>query len=376
MSRGSRVDWNALQQQMAFSEPTDSLKGTVERVTYHDEESGYAVLKVKVNNRLEPFTVTGRVATVQPGEGVEAKGEWVNNPQYGRQFKAVDIHTVEPDSVVGIERYLGSGLIEGIGPAYAKRLVKKFGKEVFDVIDHASARLEEVDGIGSKRRKEIKVAWEKQKQVREIMVFLHAHGLGTGRAVRIYQKYGDDSVRLIEENPYRLAEDIYGIGFKTSDTMAQSMGIETDAEERVRAGILHLLKAAADDGHCCLPEQVLTEKAAELLQIQKARVAEVLAQMTGNGDLIPDTIESEPVVFSPALHHAETGVAARLRNLATREAGYPEIDIERAVAWAEQHSDISFAPSQREAIAAALRNRVLVITGGPGVGKTTLSSSS
>ena len=357
---------------MANPSQKDSLKGTVERVTFHDEESGYAVLKVTVSKRMEPFTVTGRVAAVQPGEGIEATGEWVNNPQYGRQFKATDIHTSEPDSIVGIERYLGSGLIEGIGPAYAKRLVKKFGKEVFDIIDHASARLEEVDGIGSKRRKEIKIAWEKQKRVREIMVFLHAHGLGTGRAVRIYQAYGDDSVRLIEENPYRLAEDIYGIGFKTADTMAQSMGIAPEAEERVRAGILHLLKAAADDGHCCLPVIVLVEQAVTLLQAQQDRVTEVLSKMTGCGDLIAETIESDAVVFSPALHHAETQVAKRLQDLASRPAEHPDIDIERAVDWAEKRSKITFAASQKEAIAEALRNRVMVITGGPGVGKTTI----
>lgn len=350
----------------------DSLQGVVERVTFHDEESGYAVLKVSVGGRMEPLTVTGRVASVQPGEGIEARGEWVNNAQYGRQFKAAEIRTTEPDSIKGIERYLGSGLIEGIGPAYAKRLVQKFGAEVFDVIDHASARLEEVEGIGTKRRREIKAAWEKQKRVREIMVFLHGHGLGTGRAVRIYQAYGDDAVRLIEENPYRLAEDIYGIGFKTSDAMAQSMGIAPDAEARVRAGILHLLKAAADDGHCCLPERVVSDKAVGLLALDTGRVSEVLAGMLARQELVPDVLDGERVVFSPALHHAETGVAARLRGLAACPPEFPDIDIERAVAWAEQRSGITFAAGQRAAIAAALRNRVLVITGGPGVGKTTI----
>lgn len=357
---------------MGNSEPNELLKGTVERVTFHDEESGYAVLKVKVGKRMEPLTVTGRLATVQPGEGIEAEGEWVNNAQYGRQFKATVIRTIEPDSVAGIERYLGSGLIDGIGPAYAKRLVKKFGAEVFDIIDHASARLEEVEGIGSKRRKEIKSAWEKQKRVREIMVFLHEHGLGTGRAVRIYQAYGDESVELIKENPFRLAEDIYGIGFKTSDAMAQSMGIAVDAEERIRAGILHQLKSAADDGHCCLPVDSLTERTVELLQVKNDRIEESIARMTGSGDLVPDDIEGESVVFTPALHYAERGIAARLKSLASRPPEHPEMDIDRAVEWAEKKSALTFAPSQREAIAEALRHRVMVITGGPGVGKTTI----
>ncbi|MGK0186370.1 MAG: exodeoxyribonuclease V alpha subunit [Verrucomicrobiales bacterium] len=367
-----RLQLSLCQVSMGHPQSIEVLKGTVERVTFHDEESGYAVLKVSAGKRMEPLTVTGRVASVQPGEGIEAQGEWVNNAQYGRQFKASSIHTIEPDSVVGIERYLGSGLIDGIGPAYAKRLVKKFGKEVFDIIDHASARLEEVDGIGTKRRKEIKAAWENQKRVREIMVFLHEHGLGTGRAVRIYQTYGDDSVRLIEENPYRLAEDIYGIGFKTSDTMAQSMGIAVDAEERVRAGIFHALKSASDDGHCCLPVNVLTERAIELLQVQGERVTVVMGQLTGKGDLVVESIDDEAVVFLPALHHAEKSVAARLRSLASRAAEHPVIEVDRAVAWAEQRSTMTFAASQRQAIGEALRHRVLVITGGPGVGKTTI----
>jgi exodeoxyribonuclease V alpha subunit len=360
---------------MSAASHNNNIAGIVERITYHDEDSGYAVLKVKVSARMEPVTVTGRVASVHPGEGIEATGEWVNNAQYGRQFKAIDIQTTEPDSVKGIERYLGSGLIEGIGPAYAKRLVKKFGVDVFDIIDHSSARLEEVDGIGTKRRKEIKAAWKKQKRVREIMVFLHQHGLGTGRAVRIYQAYGDEAIELIKENPFRLAEDIYGIGFKTADEMARQMGIAPDAVERLRAGILHVLKAASEDGHCCLPAATLVEKSTELLQGDAAGVEVILNSMTAQVDLVPGNVAGEPVVYLPALHHAETLVAARLKNLASRPAGHPPLDIACAVDWAQSKTGITFAPSQREAVAEAMRHRVLIITGGPGVGKTTIVNS-
>ena len=354
------------------SRPDNTLSGSVERITFHNDESGYAILKVKVGKRMEPVTVTGKLASVHAGEEIEAMGEWVSNPQYGRQFKASEIRTTEPDSIVGIERYLGSGLIEGIGPAYAKRLVKKFGKDVFEVIDHSSARLEEVDGIGSKRRKEIKAAWEKQKKVREIMVFLHEHGLGTGRAVRIYQTYGDNAVDRIRENPYRLAEDIYGIGFKTADGMARHMGMAPDAEERLRAGLLHILKAAAEDGHCCLPREASIEKAAELLRAGNLPVEGELERLLKEATLVQDEVAGEPVVYLPAIHCAETRVAARLRDLARRSPHFPEIDIARAVDWAESKSGITFAQGQREAVTAALRNRVLMITGGPGVGKTTI----
>ena len=351
---------------------SDRLDGIVERVTFHDEESGYAVLKVKVGSRSEPLTVTGRVPAVLAGEGIEADGKWVNNPQYGRQFQAESIKTTEPESVRGIEKYLGSGLIEGIGPTYAKRLVKKFGTEVFQVIDTESARLEEVEGIGTKRRKEIKAAWEQQKKVREIMVFLHEHGMGTGRATRIYKSYGDDAIDRIKENPFQLAEDIYGIGFKTADEVGKSLGIAEDAPERLRAAILHLLKAAADKGNCCLPDEETIGTTADLIGIDESRIGSVLAAMKAEGELIAESVDGCEVVFSPALHHAETAVAARLRELASQRTLLPDIDTDRAIDWAQGKAEIKFADSQKDAIRAALQNRVLVVTGGPGVGKTTI----
>ena len=202
-----------------------TLSGTIERVTFHNEENGYCVLRVRANGATKVLTVVGNCAAPNAGEDIAARGEWIEDDQYGTQFKADEISTSEPGNLAGIERYLGSGLIDGIGPTYAKKLVEKFGPEVFNIIDDRSKSLEEVDGIGPKRRKEIKASWEKQKSVRRIMVFLHQHGISTARAVRIYKTYGDDSIKRLRENPYRLSHDLHGVGFKTADNIASKLSL-------------------------------------------------------------------------------------------------------------------------------------------------------
>lgn len=355
-----------------------TLEGTVERVTFHNEENGFVILKVAVPGRMEPVTVKGVLAAVQPGEHLEAKGEWVNDSVYGRQFAAREMTTKEPSSCEGIRRYLGSGLIEGIGPVYADRLVAAFGEKVFDIIEHHSARLQEVEGIGEKRRREIKAAWEKQKAVREIMVFLHAHGVGTARAVRIYQTYGEEALPRLRTNPYRLAEEVWGIGFKTADAMAQKMGFAPQAPERLRAGLLHVLRRASEEGHCALPEASLREEAAALLGGEGAApeaLSTTLESMLAQGEMTEDTVAGQRLIFLPALLTAERQVAQRLRTMAAQQPGYPAIDVEKALAWVQTKTGKQLAPGQREAIRQALRHRVLVITGGPGVGKTTLLNS-
>ena len=349
----------------------------MERVTFHNEENGYCVLRVSVKGIADTVTVIGHVPSANPGEEIAARGEWVNNPEFGRQFKAAKLSTSEPNSLAGIERYLGSNLIDGVGPVYAKKLVKKFGAEIFDIIDNYSARLEEVAGVGKKRRKEIKASWERQKAVRGIIVFLHEHGISTARAVRIFKTYGEESLDVLQENPYRLAREIRGIGFKTADDIAQKLGIPKGSPERLRAGISHVLVSATDKGHCALPEAELVELASDILQVGAAEVGQVLGQMLGLGDLVKEDPggTGRELVFLPHLKYAEEVVAARLRYFSQKPAEYPPIDIAAALGWVEKKTGKSLGGEQRLAVAEALARRVLVITGGPGVGKTTILNS-
>ena len=244
---------------------TERIQGSVERVTFHSEESGFCVLRVKVRGQRELVTVVGSVASVTPGEYVECEGGWINDRQHGLQFKSSRLHVVPPRTLEGIEKYLGSGMVKGIGPHFARRLVAAFGEQVFDVIEHAPERLLEIEGIGPKRKERVTSAWAEQKLVREIMVFLQSHGVGTARAVRIYKTYGDSAVSLVRENPYRLALDIHGIGFKTADAIAQRLGITKDALIRAEAGVRHVLQEIAKDGHCAARRPHLIETAGRLL---------------------------------------------------------------------------------------------------------------
>lgn len=256
-----------------------TLSGTIERVTFHNEENGYCVLRVRINGVSKISTVVGNCAAPNAGEDIAVRGEWITDEQYGTQFKADEISTSEPGNLAGIERYLGSGLIDGIGPTYAKKLVEKFGPDVFNIIDDHSKKLEEVDGIGPKRRKEIKESWEKQKSVRRIMVFLHQHGISTARAVRIYKTYGDESIKKLRDNPYRLSHDLHGIGFKTADSIATKLGIKFDDWSRIEAGIQFALQTATGNGHCALPETELIESATDLLGVEQIRVEECLERI-------------------------------------------------------------------------------------------------
>lgn len=353
----------------------ESLHGLVERITFHTEDTGYSVLKVKVRGRSEPVTVTGRVPAIHEGEELKAQGEWVSVAEYGRQFKAEVLETAAPSSREGIERYLGSGLIEGIGPVYAKKLVERFGEGIFDIIEQNSAKLEEVEGVGKKRRQEIKASWEKQKSIRQIMVFLHRHGISTGKAVKIFQAYGENAISVVERNPWQLAKDIHGIGFKSADRIAQQMGMAADAPERMVAGLSHLLLSAGDEGHCALPRAELVTKGVDLLQSQPERVEAALARMLENAEVVREVMEETELIFPPHLVHAEREIAQRLRFLASQPALYPAMDAEKALAWVQRETRCELAGGQRDAVARALQSRALVITGGPGVGKTTILNS-
>lgn len=354
---------------------TEVLAGLVERVTFHNAENGFCVLRVKARGHRDLITTVGHAAMISAGEWVTASGVWINDRTHGMQFKAQFLRTSAPSSIDGIEKYLGSGMIRGIGPVYAKRMVKMFGKDVFDIIEAAPERLREVEGIGPKRADKITAGWADQKVIREIMVFLHEHGVGTARAVRIFKTYGTDAVQVMSENPYRLAKDIRGIGFRTADMIAEKLGIEKTAMIRVRAGISYALSEAMGDGHCGLPRQDLAGLAAKLLEVSPALIETAMQEELAEGTVIADRVGETDCVFLAGLYHAEKGIADQIARIARGRLPWPEIDADKALPWIEQKTGLSLAASQAEAIRLALAAKIMVITGGPGVGKTTIVNS-
>jgi len=351
---------------------TITLHGLVERVTYHTEETGYCVLRVIPEGNREPVSLIGKAPRVVAGEQFEAIGKWELTRDYGQQFKADTLKLTRPDSAAGIERYLGSGLIEGIGPAYAKRLLAKFGKRIFEIIENESVKLEDVEGIGRKRRIEIKDSWMKQKSVHNIMLFLHQHGISSSRALRIHKTYGDEALSVLTTNPYRLAQDIHGIGFKTADDIAYQMGIAEFAPERLRAGLLHVLETGASSGHCCLPESHVLQKAADLLQGAGTLLSDQIEALIVASQMERHTLGEQLVLYLPYLRAAEQSIAQHLRVLVSSPPDYPPMDLQEVIPWAAEKTGKPLAESQQRAVIAALQNRCLIITGGPGVGKTTI----
>jgi exodeoxyribonuclease V alpha subunit len=354
---------------------TEVLAGLVERVTFHNEENGFCVLRVKARGQRDLITVLGHAAMISAGEFIQASGAWQNDRTHGVQFRASFLKAMPPTTTEGIEKYLGSGMIRGIGPVNAKKLVRAFAEAVFEIIEQEPHRLREVTGIGPKRAERIIARWAEQNVIREIMLFLHSNGVGTSRAVRIYKTYGPDAVQLISENPYRLARDIRGIGFLTADQIAAKLGIEKTALIRIRAGISFALAEAMDDGHCGLPADELVPLAQELLEVPPALVETALALELQDGTVIADSLEERRCIFFAALYRAEREIAEKLKALASGTPPWPSIDADRAIPWVETRTKLALADSQKQALGAALVSNMLVITGGPGVGKTTLVNS-
>jgi len=354
---------------------TENLAGLVERVTFHNPDNGFCVLRVKARGQRDLVTVVGHAALISAGEFVQAAGTWTNDREHGLQFRASFLKASPPTTLEGIEKYLGSGMIRGIGPAYAKRLTRAFGEAVFDIIEQEPGRLREVDGIGAKRATRIIAGWAEQKVVREIMLFLHAHGVGTSRAVRIYKTYGPDAVQVISENPYRLARDIRGIGFRTADQIAMKVGILKEAMIRIRAGVSYGLAEAMDEGHCGLPQDELVKLTAELIEVPAEQIVTALDLELQDGTVVADTVEDRRCIFLAGLYRGEQAIAERLRTLGAGRPPWPEIDASKAIPWLEARAGVTLAESQRHALQLALSSKILVITGGPGVGKTTLVNS-
>jgi exodeoxyribonuclease V alpha subunit len=278
------------------------LAGLIERVTYHNTENGFCVLRARARGHRDVVTVVGHAASISAGEWITASGDWVNDRTHGQQFKARFLRTSPPTSADGIEKYLSSGMIRGVGPVYAKKLVRAFGEKVFDIIETTPDRLREVDGIGPVRASSILAAWAEQKAVREIMVFLHSHGVSTARAVRFFKTYGSDAIQVMSENPYRLARDIRGIGFKTADAIAAKLGIEKTALIRVRAGISYALAEAMDQGHCGLPTEELVPLAEKLLEVPRELIRTAVELELQEGTVVADRVREMPRVFLAGLH--------------------------------------------------------------------------
>lgn len=353
----------------------ESISGIVERVTFHTEESGFCVLRVKVKAMRELATVVGHAPSVNAGEFLDATGTWIVDREHGRQFKAEQLRIAAPSTPEGIEKYLGSGVIKGVGPHFAEKLVAAFGDKVFDVIEQEPQRLREVPGIGPTRLDRISAGWSDQREIRKIMVFLTSHGVGTARAVRIYKTYGAKAIDKVRANPYNLAHDIHGIGFQTADQIAKALGVDPQSEIRAQAGLAWVLQDLSTQGHCAYPVPLLLEAAVKLLEIPDDVLRKALTLELAQNRLVLDTLRGTEVVYLAGLHRAETALAEALKTLRDGPHPLPAVDVEAEIARVEKEVKIELAPTQKEALRTALKSKVLVITGGPGVGKTTLVNS-
>ena len=355
--------------------PVERLAGSIERITFHSEESGFCVLRVKVKSQRDVVTVIGNAVTIAPGEYIECLGFWINDKTHGLQFKTTELKTVRPSTIEGITKYLASGMVKGIGPHFAKQLVKTFGEAVFEIIEQTPNRLREVPGIGEKRYTQIISAWAEQKVIRDIMVFLQSHCVGTARAVRIYKTYGEQAILRVQENPYRLALDIHGIGFKTADAVAERLGIARDSTLRAAAGVRHVLQELCEAGHCAVEIETLVAASVKLLEIAEPIIRQALEDEIHSDHVVQETIGEKDCIFPVNLYQAEVGVMQHLLRLREGELPWGNIATDKAIQWVEEKTHLQLSASQQQALATMLQNKVTIITGGPGVGKTTVVNS-
>ncbi|MBD2024611.1 ATP-dependent RecD-like DNA helicase [Leptolyngbya sp. FACHB-711] len=372
---------DAIQQSLApdKQQTLERLQGVVERITYHSAESGYTVARLKAPRTSELVTIVGSFANLQAGQTLQMQGTWREHPKYGPQFQVTQYQETKPATLTGIEKYLGSGLIKGVGPITAKRIVAHFGVQTLDIIEHHLDRLVEVPGIAKKRIKMIQAAWVEQKAIKEVMLFLQTHGVSTTYAVKIYKHYGDESIQIVTANPYRLATDVYGIGFVTADAIARNLGIHPNSEFRYRAGLLHILSEAAEEGHCFLPQSELVERTVERLALPDHRIdaSDILAlttDMAMDGELMMQggtaDFQGQFLCYAPPFFHTEQGLANRVKHLLSQPV---TVDVPRVERWIDRFiasTKLQLSQQQRQAVIMAASHRVLILTGGPGTGKS------
>lgn len=361
---------------------TEVLKGAIERITYFNEETNWCVLRLRPEHaRLGDglVTVVGSMPELQPGESVRLEGEWTTHPRHGRQFRAETVVQIRPASVEAISRYLGSGLIKGVGPVTAKRIVEYFGLRTLEILDESPERLTEVPGVGQHRAALIAQAWVEQQQIKEVMLFLQGHNISTSLAVKIYKQYGDESISIVSRDPYRLARDIFGIGFRTADKIAQDLGLPPDAPGRIAAGVIYSLHEATNSGHVYVPRDTLVEDTAAMLEVAPELVEASVQRLLQTGELmaesVPVDLERVEAIYLPSMFHSEKGASARLKLMAdtpqSRLADLLTLDLDALIANVSARKGVTLNHQQREAVRLALTNKVSVLTGGPGTGKTT-----
>lgn len=352
-----------------------SLSGVIVRITYHNTDSGFAVLKIKVTKQKDPVTVVGKILQVQLGESIDCEGTWVEDKSYGKQLKAETIVVKPPTTLEGIERYLASAMVKGIGPGLAKTLVKHFGEAVLDVIEKTPERLQELEGIGTKRQQQITAAWHEQKIIRNIMIFLQSHGIGSARACRIYRTYGNQAVERITEDPYRLANEIHGIGFKIADALALSIGIQPESVIRARAGLQYVLNQLSEHGNTAHTQQALIQRTAQLLQSPPDIVSQALDAEISVKNITLIMRDDQPICALKKLYEAERSIAENLQRISTYH-NHNHIQLTDTLLHdIQKEQNITLAPTQITATKIALEHTISIITGGPGVGKTTLVNS-
>ena len=348
------------------------IEGILERFVFHNDETGWSVVKISLQKKSQLITAVGNIFGVQPGESLRMKGTWVHNKEYGPEFHVDSYLSVMPGTLFGIEKYLGSGLIQGVGKEMAKRLVKAFGLDVLDIIEHHPERLTRVSGIGAVRSRRIVEGWHEHKDIKDVMIFLQSIGVSSAYATKIYKTYGNDAITVVKQDPYRLAIDIFGIGFKTADSIASHLGISSESPQRAKAGILYVLGQISDRGHVCYPLTALVESCAEELGIDKGIIEHAIQALAASEILAIEKRSAETFVYLRSLFVSETGVARLLGNFVSAHAIQIPIHIERAIAWFEERHHMELASEQKDAITSAIREKAVVITGGPGTGKTTL----
>lgn len=348
------------------------ISGVVERITFTNEENGFSVIKIRTRGCSDLVTLVGNLVSVNVGAVLRLKGEWKYNSKYGKQFNVVDYRETVPATIAGIEKYLGSGLIKGIGPVYARRIVNYFKEDTLKVIEEKADYLTKVDGIGQKRVEMIKKAWQEQKEIKNVMLFLQSHGVSTAYAVKIYKTYGDESIKIVKSNPFRLADDIWGIGFKTADKIARQLGFDPNSYERCRAGIIYVLNQLANDGHCYAAREQIVSETVKMLDMEKGLIDSSLQRMIAENSVI---LDQDDAIYLPPFYFSEFGTAERIKKilagLAFNHTIDPAIDIEKIIAEIQRDCGIVYDKVQLDAIKTAVRSKFLVLTGGPGTGKTT-----
>ncbi|MBW1972408.1 MAG: ATP-dependent RecD-like DNA helicase [Deltaproteobacteria bacterium] len=351
-----------------------SLEGTLERIVYSNDETNFTVARFKPKKRKELITIVGKFPPINPGEDAILKGKWIYDKKYGEQFLVETLLPVTPSTLTGIEKYLGSGLIKGIGPVMAKRLVEKFGLKTLDIIENKPEMLSKVEGIGPQRIEMIKKAWEAQKEIKEIMIFLQSYMISAKLAVKIYKRFKNESINIIKKNPYILADEIHGVGFLTADKIAKELGISKEESIRIKSGITYILTKEIENGHLFLPKEELIKKASDLLEVSPEKIKEGISELIEEGRIINDNlynVYTEPIYLKP-LYIFEKEVAIKIRDIANKGNRLFNLDHEDVIKWAENEVNIKLAYQQKEAIKKSLTEKLMVITGGPGTGKTTI----